>query len=338
MSDIDGVLNDISPNLKDGPVTPAAPAPTSDPDADYDDVDLPQPKSKPVADDFPEEDYESEDDAEFDPDKATPEQKKVWPKKFRNALAQRKNEIAKLRAEIAASKASPQNSPAAATTGAQANAQPTPEANYSPEQKAKLEKIVSDKPLLKDFKDYGEFVEKLTAWNAKVQIAEHNFTLENQQKVREADIATSRNEERIIKQSQELIKKHPEYLELVRDNADVLSQIDQLPHVKKALGIAERPELAFYALASTPGALQALAQMDATSAIRYVAKAEMVGERMLSQAGETDEGSDDAIPEPQQRSQAPKPLRASKGVRTGRKSADQMSADELDEVLGFSNI
>lgn len=339
---ISAVLAEVAPNMQDAVQTTEKSAPASNQNEGNTERSPPSDES-PL--DFSDEEYQNEDDPDFDPGKVRLDGRKKWPKKYKNALSEREKEINRLRAENHQYKQrmtapQPKADPAPANNGGAA--QPPQQPGFSSEQQAKLQAVVDKKPKLEDFKDYGEFIEKLTDWKADVRDTQRDLIDENRtaQRTKEAEQTQriAQNEARILKQATELLTKYPEYKELLVENADIL---DTYPaHVTDAFGNANNPEVAFIELAQHPGALAALANCNPTQAAQVVAKAELLGfQRMAAQENGEDGGADAGQQEPEpKKSNAPKPLKAAKGVKGGEKDMSQMNADELDKVLGFSNF
>lgn len=341
MSDeMQAVLDEVAPGLKDAPKkeTPERSSPSSSDEGREERRERPE--------HFDDGDYENEEDPNFDPEKEPVEKKKLWPKKYNNAYVQQKNENTRLRNELAAElqrKAGEQKSDLAQAAEGGASKEPAATV-FSKEQQAKIDAALSKKPKLEDFKDYGDFIEKLMEWTNDVRDVQRDLKTEihtaEQATARERDAFIAENETRIVKQAKELIAKHPEYLELVEKSADILNSFDRLPHVRAAFLNAKHPELAFVVLAQTEGALQALGRMNATQAALYVGQAEAIGaQRIAAQEGGDNAEAETTHEEPEpQRSRAPTPMKAAKGVSTGKKALKDMDADELDKVLNFSEM
>lgn len=338
MSDIDAVLNEVAPNIQDG--GSADPAPKN-PKGATDDGSQPSAPSQ----DFPESEYENEEDPDFDTDKVRIAGRKAWPKKYSNALARRDQELTKLRAQIRAQEQGKNlQQPAPANNGDAAKQTP----QYSKEQQSKLDELNAKQPKLDDFEDYGDFIDKLTDWKADVRDLKRDFRDEQRKTEEKTSVEQEQKfratEQRIATQAKAFIEKHPEYLQIVQENADILQSFDSKPHLLEAFGNVERPELAFLVLSQTPGALQALLNMQPMQAAMYVAQANAIGvERMaaLESGSPADaEAEQEQEPEPQQqpRSKAPTPIKGAKGVKGGKKGLSEMNADELDKVLNFSEM
>ena len=98
---------------------------------------------------------------------------------------------------------------------------------------------------------------------------------------------------------------------MYRENQDIIEGYNDA--TKLAFLEADKPELAFYALASE-GKLEDLDKMTPTRAARVIALAEIKGEEMSK-----------ARPV----SKAPAPIQQAKGTGTRRKTLDDMSPSEL---------
>lgn len=326
MSDeIDAVLAEVAPNL--GKEKPSIPS----------DKAAPEPKPE-QPDKFDETEYENEDDETFEPEKAAPEARQRWPKKYTNALDRRVQENKELKARLEAIERSKPKEEIKPSEPVEAQKK-----EYSKEQQAKIDAVLKKQPKLEDFQDYGDFINALTDWKMDVRDAQRGADAEiqaaNAKTEQARNEAIAQNEARISKQAKELIEKHPEYLDLLKANADILSEIDKIPHVQDAFGRAEHPELAFIELANAPGAFQRLLQMDATQAALFVGQAQAIGIARMAQEGSDNDGAEAGQNQPEpQRSKAPTPMKAAKGTGRSGKSFDSMDADELDAVLGFSKF
>lgn len=297
-------------------------------------TEVPEPKTeKARKENFDEKEYENEDDESFDPDSATIEQRKAWPKKFSNALSRRDKERAKLRAEIQS------RDEELAKFRTQTPVAKPEETNYTREEQSKIDAVSAKKPNLdqyaKDGKSYGEYIEDLTEWKADLRDAKRDIADQTKESSRITAQKDAANEARIIKQAQDFLQKNPEYLEVVRENADIIDSYP--PAVAQAFAEAQHPELAFVVLAETPGALEALGKMSATQAASYIGQAQAIAmQRFKNKAESTEEAPE--LPEAKEQkrvSGAPTPMKASRSVSGGKKSLDKMTADELAEELGF---
>lgn len=304
------------------------------------------PEKKPAKEtkkeNFDEAEYENEDDENFDPDTATPEQRKAWPKKYANALSRRDKERTKYKAELAdrdrrlAELEAKFNAP---KPGDKPTVAAPEQTKFTSEQQARVDAVAAKQPQLKDFSDWGKYNEAFTDW--KIDLREikreilQEVSKENDKATADTRAADTAVETKIVQQAKELIQKNPEYLNLVQENADL---IDNMPaHVTQAFAKADNAAVAFIVLAKTEGALQALAKMDPISAAQYIAKADFIGQQQLK-AAQAEAGENDDEPEQEKKKVSGAPLPITK-VRTstggGKKSLDKMNDDELFKELGI---
>jgi hypothetical protein len=282
---------------------------------------------------FDDTEYENEEDESFDPENATPEQRKAWPKKYANALSRRDKAAVKYKADLSASQQK------IAELEAKLAKQAPIDNKAATVAADKTQAVVEGKPDINQFKDYGEYVEALAEWKANLATAKAMQTAAEQRaketETQQKAAASSANEQRIIKQAQELIQKNPEYLELVQSNADLLDALP--PHVTEAFGELANPAVAFIALAKTDGALQALAKMTPTQAAAYLGKAEYIGMQQMGSEEQDNEAEDERpAPEVKRVSSAPAPMKSARSISSGKKPLDKMNADELFKELGIN--
>lgn len=307
------------------------------------------PKAKKEApENFGDDEYEGEDDENFDPSQVDPERKKLWPKKYANALSRRDKENTRIKAENQAWAQRYAELERKAQQNSGGEQQPGQGQQQQGQAKsAALQKLEGEKPDLKKYDDFAKFQEDLMDWKIKVrdqqasEAAEARAATERQTTEQKAAIA--QNENRISQQAQEIIKKNPEVFEIMQANADL---IDSLPQpIVDVIGSLQHPVLAMLEVVKHPGALQALAHVTQAQAVQILRAAEaqaLAAANGQASGGEADDG--DGEPEggqgqqqqPKKVSGAPMPMGAAKASPGGKRALHQMNADEILKELDIS--
>lgn len=326
--DLDSIISEMSPETVAAEKAAAPVAPKT--------KDASTSEKNTRKENFDEAEYDNEDDEAFDPDNATPEQRKAWPKKYANALARRDRNATKHRSELSA--AQQKITDLEQRLAKQGNAD-TREVKKA---QAVTEAVREGEPKLEDFQNWGDFNKALVKWEAQVATAEA-MQKQAEANKKETNLAQQQaagvaREKRIVQQADDLIKKNPEFLEILQENADILDNLP--PEITNVLADADNSAVAVFVLAKTDGALDALAKMSRDQAIKYVAKAEAIG--MAHFGNQTDENEGEGIdtPEPEAKrvSSAPLPMKAARNSSSGKRTLDKMyeNGDEkLFEELGI---
>lgn len=232
---------------------------------------------------------ESENAAEQDAGKQDDDT--PFPKKAINALSRRDKQIGKLRAQYEA---------------AQAELTKLREAPAS-----KATPATDGAPKEADFKSYAEYLEARTEYLAEQKIekrfAEHAAKTTETAKAQQDTQWQNERIASVDKQSEEFAKQFPEVEAMYHDNADLLQSLPAT--IKRAFLAADNAPLAFYNLAKE-GKLADLADMSVEDAKVEIRLAQM------------------ATPQ-KPKTNAPKPLSASRGSVAASKSLDAMDGDEL---------
>lgn len=334
--EFDNILSEVSGGTIK-PDTVAAPAkPAAQPKSVASDDTADHPEA------FADSEYDNEEDAEFDPN-AVPvaDRKKLWPKKYVNALSRRDQEATKYKNDYFAAQEKIKaleakvNSPADA-----ANNSATPPANnetlLKPSDQAKIDAVMKKKPDVTTFPGtWDEYTQKLVEWQSDLRETRREIDNATQAENSERSVAATRNEERIAKQTTELAEKNPEVIELIIANQDLLTTMPQ--QTLDIMGAAKHPELAFLALARTEGALQALSKMDAPNAALYIAKAELAGMQIMAAAqdgeGENDAEAQGTQPAQNTVSKAPAPMTPVRASNSNTVALHTMPIEKVLEIL-----
>lgn len=217
-----------------------------------------------------------------------------FPKKAKNALERRDKKINKLRARIAELEA--------------AQSQP---------QMQQYEDVVEDNPYgLKepkedDFDDYAEYLEAKGEYKAQREFAKRELEFKQRQEVESQQQWVQQRVSQIDKRAAETVKAIPELNGLFQENQDIIEGYSD--DTKMAFLEADKPELAFYALAKE-GKLESLEGMSPTRVAREIALAEMRGEQMAQSRPV---------------SNAPQPISKPKASSPKRRTLEDMSPSEL---------
>lgn len=304
------------------------------------------------AEHFEDGEYADEDEGgeAFDHTKIDPERKAKWPKKYANAMSRRDKENNLLRERLTAyqqrlSALNGAGDGQQPNGGAQKPAQQQGEGQQpgTPEKSAAMWKLESERPNIDNFKDWGEYQDKLLDWKKDVwALQEKEKSAAAQPKSTETSItpeqkaAIAQNEARVLQQAKEIVAKNPEVYQLMQQNADL---IDSLPQpIVNVIGSLQNPVVAMMELVSHPGALEALRHLTPAQAAQVLFNAQAQGLAKMGDQAAGDEGEDQ--PEGDQAevkkvSGAPAPIKAAKSSPSGKRALHQMNADEIFKELGL---
>lgn len=297
---------------------------------------------------------EEEGGEAFDHAKVDAARKAKWPKKYANAMSRRDKDNTELRAKVAAYEqrfsqlqGNQQQPPGAADAG-----RPGEEAgkqSATPAKTAAMWELESKKPLLDNFKDWGEFSDAMLDWKLQVkELSREEAKSAAAAKTGEETItpeqkaAIAQNEARVVQQAKEIIEKNPEVYQLMQQNADL---IDSLPQpIINVIGSLQNPVVAMMELVQYPGALEALRHLSPAQAAQVLFNAQAQGLAKANGQAAGDEGEDgDGQSEDGQGQQAqvkkvsgaPQPIKAAKSSPSGKRALHQMNADEIFKELGL---
>lgn len=308
--------------------------------------DAPATKAKPSTSEprsreaFEDTEYDNEDDQEFDPENATPEQKRAWPKKYANALSRRDKHVTKLKSDVGAVS---QENVALKARLAELEGKGKVDNAAAKNAGAKLDNVLDGKPDISKYDDWEAYQEALIEWKANAiaakAVKDAADVTANQTKEQQHNAAIAANEDRIVKQATELLNSNPDYAQAFQENADILNTYPQ--EIVDVWGEADNPAVAFLELAKTPGALEALGTMSPAKAAMVIGRAEAAGLASMGAGG--NQGGDDgdffeeepSKPKAKPVSAAPAPMRTPKAAATTGKAMDDMNADELYKKLGL---
>jgi len=214
-----------------------------------------------------------------------------FPKKASRALERKNKRINKLRARVAELEAvQPQRQGEQITT-------PSPEGLNEPQED--------------DFDDYAEYLEAKGEYKAERKYADREAEAAQMQSVESQQQWVRERAKYVDDRAALAAETIPELEGLYRENQDIIEGYGD--YTKMAFLEADKPELAFYALAQE-GRLEELDGLSPSRVAREIALAEIRGEK-LSKARPV--------------SKAPAPIKQVRGGGTRSRSLDDMSPSEL---------
>lgn len=330
--EMDAIISEVTESFKGNPELKSAPNPSDK-----------SGEAKPERrEEFEAAEYENENDEAFDPSNVTAEQRKIWPKKYANALARRDQERLKLRSDLASSQAELAKRDARIKELEETATKSVKKADNAA---AKTDAVVEGKPDINDAKyanDYGQYLEDIAAWRAELTVSQANQKAAEAKA--EADKTTAANnasaevETKIANQAKEIIERDPEVRQLIAENMDIVSNLPQ--STLDLLEKADNPVIALIEIARVENGMLAFAKLPPAQAAAVIAQAQALGMAKLQEAKTGDAEADGDEDQPQapakKVSAAPKPMKAAKTASSGSKqlSAD-MTADEILETLGI---
>ena len=167
------------------------------------------------------------------------------------------------------------------------------------------------KPSEDDFEDYADFLKAEGKYEAQLEYAKVEVETQRKQEIESQREWVQVRAKQIDERAAEAVKNIPELNGLYQENQDIIEGYSDA--TKIAFLEAEKPEMAFYALARE-GKLESLDSMTPTQVARTIAFAEVRGEELSKTR-------------PQ--SQAPAPIKPAKGGGARGKTLDDMSPSEL---------
>lgn len=221
------------------------------------------------------------------------EHEEKFPKKAERALERRNKKINKLRAENAELQRAIQ------------------EYQATPPQPEDLTAQGLQEPKEDDFGDYADYLKAVGKYEADKEYATKQVEATQQQYQQQQQQWVQERAQYVDQRAAEAVKNIPELNGLYQENQDIIEGYSN--ETKIAFLEADKPELAFYALAKE-GKLEQLDTMSPSRIAREIALAEIKGEEMSK-----------ARPV----SKAPAPIKPAKGTGTSRKTLDDMSPSEL---------
>lgn len=243
-------------------------------------------EKEPDGNDEGEDDYQEDGEEKF-------------PKKAERALERRNKKINKLRAEKAELE------------------RRLDEIASRPkeEQIAEFQPEGLKEPQEDDFEDYAEYLVAKGEYKVKREYAAKEAEAQQYAQFESQQKWVQDRAKYVDDRAAKAVESIPELDGLYRENQDIIEGYADT--TKMAFLEADKPELAFYALASE-GKLESLESMTPTRIAREIALAEIRGEKLSKSR-------------PQ--SKAPAPIKKAKGTGTRRKTLDDMSPRELLEHL-----
>jgi hypothetical protein len=224
-----------------------------------------------------------------------------FPKKAERALERRNKKIKKFRTEnaelrekLAAYESQPQ-------PREQISNDATPEGLSVPQEE--------------DFEDYADFLRAEGEYKVRKEMAIHEANAQEQKFVESQQQWVQQRAQEVDLRAAEAAKTIPELEGLYRENQDIIEGYSDA--TKLAFLEAEKPELAFYALAQE-GKLEELDGMSPMGVARAIALAEIKGEKLAKVRPV---------------SKAPAPIKPARGSSPKRVTLDDMSPTELLEYL-----
>jgi len=213
-----------------------------------------------------------------------------FPKKAINALSRRDKQIGKLRAEQ----------------------------QYLRQQLEALQSKAPSQPTKQDgtpdenqFETYGEYLKAVARYEARQELDQGKQQADKAAADSKEQTWMMERAENIDNLVEEASAKIPDFQSVIGEYAEDIADLP--PHIKRAFLEAERPEMAFYALAKE-GKLEAISNMSAYQAAIAIGKAEDRGLAMAQSKPVT---------------KAPQPIAAAKGTGTATKSLETMTPKEL---------
>lgn len=216
-----------------------------------------------------------------------------FPKKATRALERRNKKINKLRARVAELEAAQ----AQPSQGEQVNHMQPPEGLKEPQED--------------DFEDYAEYLEAKGEYKAELKYAEKMAQAEQNQVVQNQQQWVQERAKYVDERAAQAVESIPELQGLYQENQDIIEGYGDF--TKMAFLEAEKPELAFYALAKE-GRLEELDGLSPSRIAREIALAEIRGEKLAKSPPV---------------SKAPAPIKKPQGGGTRSKTLDDMSPTEL---------
>lgn len=213
-----------------------------------------------------------------------------FPKKATRALERRNKKINKLRARVAELEAS----------------QPVQNEQVNISEPEGLNAPQED-----DYEEYAEYLEAKGEYKANKKFADERAQATEQQEAESQMQWVQQRAKYVDDRAAEAVKTIPELDGLYRENQDIIESYSN--EAKMAFLEADKPELAFYALA-TEGRLEELDGMSPSKIAREIALAEIRGEE-LSKTRPV--------------SKAPAPIKAVRGSSPRTKTLDDMSPTQL---------
>lgn len=245
-----------------------------------------------------EEQEESTEDIDDSKDVEESDDDERFPKKAERALERRNKKINKLRAEnaelqqqLAEYKANPP--------------QPREQVgdDFIPEG--------LEAPREEDYDNYADYLVEKGKYEVKKEHAMEEAKALQQRQIESQQAWAQERSQYVNERAAEAVKTIPELDGLYTENQDIIEGYSD--HIKLAFLEAEKPEMAFYALASE-GGLEKLEDLSPMGVAREVALAEIRGEKLAKQ---------------RPTSKAPAPIKKAKGTGTKRKSLADMKPSEL---------
>ncbi len=210
-----------------------------------------------------------------------------FPKKAVNAISRRDKQIGKLQAERAALNA---------------------ELTRFREQTAQHS---NNPPKESDFDNYGELLKAQHRHEWQQEQAARELQQREQYTTQQEQQWFSQREQEVLSKAQELKTQVPDFLGLLNEYSDVLSEVP--PQIERLLYEADSPEVALYALAKEGRLEEVLAMSPARVAIE-LGKAEIRGEALIKQ---------------KQVTKAPAPIEGLKGTGGSSKTLESMNSQDL---------
>lgn len=251
-----------------------------------------------------EESEDSEEDNQTDED-SDDEHDEKFPKKAERALERRNKKINKLRAreaELLAKQAELEQKLEAYTKNPELKDKQAHE-DFQPEGLRE--------PQEDDFEDYASYLEAKGEYKVRKELAAKEAEAQQQEFQQSQQQWVQERAAYVDERAAKAIESIPELNGLYKENQDIIEGYND--SIKIAFLEADKPELAFYALAKE-GRLEELESMSPMKVSREIALAEIRGEK-LSKTRPV--------------SKAPAPIKPKKGTATRQKSIADMSPSEL---------
>jgi hypothetical protein len=239
---------------------------------------------------------ESEDVAEDNEEKEE-DYDEPFPKKATRALERRNKKINKFRAENAELKQKLAEYESRSQQSEQISNDPLPDGLVEPKEE--------------DFEDYADYLIAQGEYKVRKEYAAREVEAQEQRFIQDQQAWVQERAKYVDNRAAEAVKTIPELDGLYRENQDIIESYSDT--TKMAFLEAEKPELAFYALAQE-GKLEELEQLSPMGVARAIALAELRGEKLAKGRPV---------------SNAPAPIKPVRGSSSKRKTLDDMSPTEL---------
>jgi hypothetical protein len=229
---------------------------------------------------------------------AEPEDDTPFPKKAVNAISRREKKIEKLRAELEQVKAQLQ--------------QGTSKEPVKEQTKESSEKKDSA-PNPDDYQTWDEYLEAKLDYGVKVALEKRTSEEKQSESYRKEKDYYDQRVKDFDSKEDEYLGKFPDFEKLSNQFTQEVAENLSID-VRKAILESEDGPLALYTLMKE-GRIDELEDMDGRQALRFLAKAEMRGQKYIENSRKV--------------SAAPKPIQAVKGTGTFKKDVSEMTPDEI---------